>query len=84
MKLSLFASIVAASFAFAAVSPGQETIPIERAQKAAEKVNDGLAKIEGLPVTVDPDFSKPQGIDAEPAGILVVPDKGLEAAQPPG
>ena len=66
-------SLAVASFA-------QETAPLEEARKIALKLESSLGTVSDAQVAIDPDTDRPTAVRAGDAGVMLVPDKKLSAA----
>jgi hypothetical protein len=69
--------ILFSAFVMVQLTNGQETVPLEEAQKAARKVAESA--VADAPLKVDVDVDKPSAIKAEKGGLLIIPDKQLTA-----
>ena len=74
MKLTSLLLVVLAPLGFA-----QESIGPEEGQKVARKLTETLGTPGDAPFAVDADVEKPQGLKANGAGVMVIPDRQLTA-----
>jgi hypothetical protein len=72
-------ALLFAAAALSTISPAQESIPLEKAQEGARKLNESLGQTGDFPLITNVDLEKPQAFKAGDAGVMVVPDQGLTA-----
>ncbi len=66
--------------ALGSLAQAQEAIPLEEAQKAARKLIATIGTASDLPFTMEADVERPAGLKGGEAGVIVLPDKSLNAA----
>ena len=72
-----FAALLTASLSHAAC--GQESIPLEEAQKGAQLLSSAAGQLADAPVVIDGNVDKPFAAKAGGVGLLIIPDKALTA-----
>lgn len=65
------------SVALPPLAPGQESIPLEQAQKGAQLLADAAGRLTDAPVAIDTNLDKPFAAKSGDIGLLVIPDKAL-------
>ncbi len=61
------------------LAAGQESVPLEQAQKGAQLLAEAAGRIADAAVTVDANLEKPFAVKGGSVALLVIPDKALTA-----
>jgi hypothetical protein len=73
----VFAALL--SFTLPQLAKGQESVPLEQAQKGAQLLTDAAGRLADAPVAIDTNLDKPFAAKQDDVGLLVIPDKALTA-----
>jgi len=73
----LFAALLSVTLSHLAF--GQESVPLEEAQKGAQLLSGAAGRLSDAPVAVDGNLDKPFAVKGGGVGLLVIPDKALTA-----